>query len=347
MLAVIGSFELIVSQTAHGACLQFRDGRVVQHRTESAGGENVNILCMYKVRINSSDRVLIDNPGNSTFVYVGNRDHRTMFNQTFCQIRPGCANPLDGDPQPTQVIGPVKVVGHCTYTIESTQGSEVGRIEAIRVFACTGKDVFALLGHYIRIFGTDTNIYGDPNTLIPMLKKGQIDFALVDVFQTQNQYFGSHDIYHFLPVAEEEIILACSKEYYEKSVKKDHSFKHLTLQNFITYRQDAQVIKSWFKHHFGKSNTQLQTVLTVYSHQAIISTIQHHVGMGIVASHLVSNEIKRGRIIGIKTSKPEIRNQISLTQLQDKIPTLTEKIFEKYLLKEIKRMGLQVNKIAR
>jgi len=61
----------------------------------------------------------------------------------------------------------------------------------------------------------------------------------------------------------------------------------------------------------------------------------------------VNKEIKRGRIIGIKTSKPEIRNQISLTQLQDKIPTLTEKIFEKFLLKKIKRIGLQVNRMAR
>ena len=76
--------------------------------------------------------------------------------------------------------------------------------------------------------------------------------------------------------------------------------------------------------------------------QAIISAIQHHVGMGIIASHMVSKEIQRGIIIGIKTAKPEIRNQISLTQLQDKIPTLTEKIFIKFLLKEIKLIGLQV-----
>lgn len=188
---------------------------------------------------------------------------------------------------------------------------------------------------------------GNPGTLLPMLKKGQIDFALIDKFQTQNQYFGDHDVYHFHPVAEEKIILACSKQYYAKSIKKDHSFKHLTLQNFITYRQDAQNIKSWFRHHFKKSNIRLQSVLTVDSHQAIISAIQHHVGMGIIASHIVSKEIQRGTIIGIKTLKSEIRNQISLTQLQDKIPTLTEKIFIKFLLKEIELIGLQIEVKAR
>jgi hypothetical protein len=69
--------------------------------------------------------------------------------------------------------------------------------------------------------------------------------------------------------------------------------------------------------------------------------------MGIVASHIVSKEIKQGQIIGIKTSKPDIKNQVSLTQLQDKIPTLTEKIFEKFLLKKIKQIGLQVGRIER
>ena len=67
---------------------------------------------------------------------------------------------------------------------------------------------------------------------------------------------GNHGIYHFHPVAEEKIILACSKQYYSKSIKR------------------------------------------------------------------------------------EIRNQISLTQLQDKVPTLTEKVFIKFLLKEIDLIGL-------
>jgi len=181
---------------------------------------------------------------------------------------------------------------------------------------------------------------GNTATLLTMLKKGQIDFALVDKFQTENQFLGDHSIYHFHSVAEEKIILACSQRYYVKSIKSDHSFKNLINQNFITYRQDAHNLKSWFKHYFKKSNVRIQSVLTVDSHQAIITAIQHHVGMGIIASHIVSKEIQQGTIIGIKTSKSEIRNQISLTQLQDKIPTLTEKTFIAFLLKKIELMGL-------
>lgn len=135
-----------------------------------------------------------------------------------------------------------------------------------------------------------------------------------------------------------------SKPGFEKiSVIFLHLYKiNLIHQNFIAYRQNAQIIKSWFKHHFKKSNIHLQSVLTVDSHQAIISAIQHHVGMGIIASHIVNKEIQQGKIIGIKTSKAEIRNQISLTQLRDKILTLTEKVFINFLLKEIELVGLKI-----
>jgi len=64
--------------------------------------------------------------------------------------------------------------------------------------------------------------------------------------------------------------------------------------------------------------------------------------MGIIASHLVSKEINEGQIIAIKTSKSEIKNEISLTQLLDKIPTVTEKVFLKFLLNEIESIGLEI-----
>lgn len=75
--------------------------------------------------------------------------------------------------------------------------------------------------------------------------------------------------------------------------------------------------------------------MTVDSHQAVISAIMHHAGMGIIASHMVREEIAHGQIVRINTPEPEIINQIALVQLQDKIPTLAEKTFRSFLLKKI------------
>lgn len=191
--------------------------------------------------------------------------------------------------------------------------------------------------------------FGTPQTLLPLLREGQIDFALVDVFLTQNTHIGSFDMYHFDSVVEEEVILACSYTYYEKSVKDDLSFESLSQQNFISYLKDLQTIRQWFKHHFSKSNISIRDVLTVNNHAAVVSAIMNHMGMGVVASHIVSNELRDRQIIHIKTSRPEILNSISLVHLQDKVPTFTEKVFVKHLVDTIRkvisknRVGLRVS----
>lgn len=182
--------------------------------------------------------------------------------------------------------------------------------------------------------------FGDAGTLLPMVEKGRLDFILVDEFLTQNQFFGNLDIYHFAPLVEEEVSLACSKQYYAQSVKKNHSFENLARQQFITYRHNAQTVRNWFRHHFGKYNVPLNVVLTVDSHQAVISAIRHHFGMGMIASHLVKEDIQNGLIMPISTSKATIINQISIVNLQDKIPTLAEKVFATFLVDKIRAMGI-------
>jgi len=182
--------------------------------------------------------------------------------------------------------------------------------------------------------------FGDAGALLPMVKQGRLDFALVDEFLTQNRFFGDLAIYHFDPIVKEEVSLACSRQYYEEFVKGDHSFKNIAQQNFITYRHNAQTVKNWFRHHFGKHNANLNIVLTVASHQAVISAIRHHVGMGMVASHLVKKEIENGQMVLIDTSKPTIINQISIVNLQDKVPPLAEKVFVNFLAGEVKSMGI-------
>ena len=190
---------------------------------------------------------------------------------------------------------------------------------------------------------TFTLEFGTPGILLPLLKKGLVDFALVDMFLTRNTHPGQLDMYHFDPVVEEEVILACSKRYYEKSLKKDQSFTTLSKQNFISYKKNNQTVKQWFKHHFSKTNIHVHDVLTVDNHEAVISAIKKDIGLGIVASHLVEKEIQTEQIVHIKTSASEITNAIALVNLQEKIPTLTEKVFGKYLVDKIRYMIPQIN----
>jgi len=179
----------------------------------------------------------------------------------------------------------------------------------------------------------------DPARIFPMIKTGELDFGLVDIFLTQDRVSGDFGIYSIEPLIDEEVIMACSNRYYEREIKGDHSFENLSSKEFISYQKSSLTLKNWFKHHFNKFSTGLNRVLTVDSHQAVITGIKTQLGMGVIASHIVSRDIKRGKIIPIKTAKRDVINNISLVQLQDKVPSLTEKVFINFLKTDILSSG--------
>lgn len=176
---------------------------------------------------------------------------------------------------------------------------------------------------------------GDPSTLLPMVGDGELDFSYMDVFSDDGQIYGELSAYNVEPFFEEEVILACSRDYYDLNIRKDHSFKNIVTKEFIEYKLNASALLSWFKYHFGKSSIQLNIVLTVDSVQAVISAIKHHLGLGVIVSHLVAEEIGNTTIIPVRIPSKKVINKISLIQLRDKIPNRTEKIFQMHFRNEI------------
>jgi len=149
----------------------------------------------------------------------------------------------------------------------------------------------------------------------------------VDTFPARAQLESDFGNFSATPVIEEEVVLACSKKYDESCLKHDHSFDNLADKSFISQQQDARALNNWFRHHFGKTAPHLQLVLTVASHQAVVSAVSHHLGLGIIVSHLVGKEIRSGDIVVIRQDAVQAINRIAIVQLQDKIPTLSEKSF--------------------
>ena len=180
---------------------------------------------------------------------------------------------------------------------------------------------------------------GDPTEVFPLIKSGDLDFGLVDIFLTRDQVFEDFGIYSIDPLIDEEVIMACSKEYYVREINGDHSFKNLAIKEFLSYQKSSLTLMNWFKHHFKKAPVNLNRVMTVDNHQAVINGIKNQLGMGVIASHIVRRDIKQGRIIPIKTPSKDVINTISLVQLQDKEPSLTEKTFINFLTKDILSSG--------
>ncbi len=182
---------------------------------------------------------------------------------------------------------------------------------------------------------------GDAEFILSLLNRGELDFGFVDLFLAQHPGSKTAGIYSFDPLLEEEIILACSSTYYQNRINGNHSFDHLIKQDFVAYRPKTSTLRSWFKHHFDKTAVKIQPVMMVDSVQAILSGIKHHMGLGLTISHFVQQELKKGVIIPITTEKEPVINKISLVQLQDKVPSLTEKTFQAFLKEQITRLDLE------
>lgn len=180
---------------------------------------------------------------------------------------------------------------------------------------------------------------GDPFQLFPMIAGGELDFGLVDTFHTQDQAFGDLTRYSIEPLIAEKVVLACSNDYYQQEIHGDHSFENLSKKEFISYEKSSFTLRNWFKHHFNRYSVDLNRVMTVDSHQTVINGIKQHLGMGVIAAHIVRNDIRRGIIVPVQTSEADVINKIALVQLQDKIPTLTEKIFIQFLKQDIQPSG--------
>ena len=168
-------------------------------------------------------------------------------------------------------------------------------------------------------------ILGNSEKLLGMVKQGALDFAMIDLFLSQQNYLADLGLYYVESIMDEEVVLACSTPYFETALKGDISLARILTQSFISYDHHNLAITGWFKHHYGRQSVKVDVVLTVDSIQGVRSAIAHDMGLGVITRNAVQEELEKGTITVICTDKPEIVNQISLVQLQDKIPTFTEK----------------------
>lgn len=181
---------------------------------------------------------------------------------------------------------------------------------------------------------------GDTSEILPMIRKGELDFGLIDTFFTRERCKENLSSYSVEPLIDEKVVMACSKDYYDREIKGDHSFENLSSKEFISYQKSSMTLKRWFKYHFNKTPQKLNRSFFFDTHQAVISAINHHIGMGVIATHFIQKDIDRGLVFPVNTDKKCIINTIALVQLQEKIPSLAEKIFINHLKKDIRTSAI-------
>ncbi|SHJ82167.1 DNA-binding transcriptional regulator, LysR family [Desulfatibacillum alkenivorans DSM 16219] len=206
-----------------------------------------------------------------------------------------------------------------------------GKIYMLRVFA-SFREKYPEVSFVLELGGQEK--------LLNMVRAGDLDFTFSDIFFAEKADLSGLRDFAVEPVIEEEVILACSTQYYEERIRGDHSLKHLLTLDYLAFRPDQLILRGWFKHHFKRQAPRLNISLTVDNIQAVIAAIDEHMGLGVIASHLAWEQISRGDITAVHTNKPPISNTISLVQLANKVPSLTEKVFLRHFHKSMAAMEM-------
>lgn len=180
---------------------------------------------------------------------------------------------------------------------------------------------------------------GNPSVLFTKLSEGNLDFGYVDILPFFTDKAGDISAYSVVPVVREEFILACSRRYHEQNLRGTPNFSNLLDLEYIGYKKDSALFQSWFFLHFDKAPKNLKVVLNVDSAQAIIKAIKEDLGLGLTVSHLMSRQIQDGTIVPISITPKKLLNTIACVQFKNKTATLTEKVFQEHLLKELQQIS--------
>lgn len=169
---------------------------------------------------------------------------------------------------------------------------------------------------------------GNPAKLLKQLYDGQVDMAFIDLFSSteKGQLIGNLSAYTAKSMFEVELLLACSKQYYDIHLKGDHSYQNLKKCSYGTYADYGLELKSWFKHHFDHIPTNLNIKFRAQDMPTATLWLKNHMGLVIVDGYWVASLIDSGEIIPITTDQPQIMNRISMMRLQGKPMSALETI---------------------
>lgn len=208
-----------------------------------------------------------------------------------------------------------------------------------------GREYLPIICHHYRQVYPDVEFSVQLDETVPLLQaldQGHIDIGIIDLVLATGHLGSSTDYYSITPLADEELVMVCSAAYYEQHKSAIERYEELQKLDFISDEHESMYIKHWFAHHYDKTNTSFRVVMMVESHQACLHCVRLGMGLALTCYHLVYRDIQNGSMVVINTERKNVINTMALSQLQDKKPTVTEKSFCSFLLKEMEKEEMRI-----
>ncbi len=177
----------------------------------------------------------------------------------------------------------------------------------------------------------DTN-----DNLLSSLSEGSVDLLLLelnpepgDKKPINSHYYASHTL------REQPVVMVCSKLYFNRNISGKSDFERLTQCEYLRTHNGSRIIDQWFQCHYKRLPHDLKYVLTTDNHQSCLDAVRNGMGLGVIPYHLVSREVSAGTLSVIYGSGNQMISSLSLVELKQKVPSLTEQAFVTVLKKEL------------
>jgi DNA-binding transcriptional LysR family regulator len=164
---------------------------------------------------------------------------------------------------------------------------------------------------------------------------GELDFAIIDLIEETGEQ---------VPVATKRLIieqqvLVGNKKLLGSLHNRQMSYDEIISLPFVVYLPGGKAEKLWCRKMFGKIPSKMTIIFSCQNLHAMIKGVKEGLGVGLIPKYLIKDELKTGKLIQIKTKKPDYENAIGLAQLPDRKPSLAEKTFIKMLEDDLKTRG--------
>jgi len=163
-----------------------------------------------------------------------------------------------------------------------------------------------------------------PIKQLEMLCQGDLDLAFIDNGDIHKEKYPVT----IQSILKEEFVLAASEKTYKTWGLKDSTFQNTSRVPIADYVAHGPVIRMWFKHHYGKTPSELNIAYSAESVRAVLTAIASDIGVGVIPLHLLTGEFSDLKVIST-TKKPFI-NEIMLARQQGRPTTAKESEFIKF-----------------
>jgi DNA-binding transcriptional LysR family regulator len=155
--------------------------------------------------------------------------------------------------------------------------------------------------------------------------RGELDVGIVDYSDTMMERYPIS----ITPLMKEDLTIIG-----HKSIAPTGPFTYeLALaQTYVSYVPDALGVRMWFKYQWKKLPAKIHIALSCEDVEAVAEAVKHGLGLGLLPTHVVEKELKKGTLLAVKAPKGPRVNPIGIAQAPGRGSTLALKFFSEGLL---------------